>query len=131
MPKTAIQPADMAAPTAPYSLGIKTGDLVFVSGQVAVDAAGNVAGIGDPVAQTRQVMENLKSVLATAGATLADVVKITIFLTDMAYLPQILEVRKSYFAPPYPASTAVQVVALANKDWLVEIEATAVIGAGR
>ncbi|MHB1004617.1 MAG: RidA family protein [Chloroflexota bacterium] len=128
MPKTTIQSESVPVPTTPYSQAIRSGDLLFLAGQVAVDRAGALVGKGDATAQTRQVMENIKSLVEAAGGTLDDVVKITLFVTDMAILPQLLEVRKQYLRPPYPASTAVQVVALANPDFLVEIEATAMLG---
>lgn len=120
----------MAIPTGPYSHGVKAGGLLFVAGQVALDGAGQVVGKGDVTAQARQVMENIKAILEAGGASLDDVVKVTLFVTDMADLPKVLEVRKQYFRAPYPAATAVQVSALANPDFLVEIEAVAVVGAG-
>lgn len=104
---------------------------VFVSGQVAVDADGTPVGLGDLAAQTEQVMENLKVALAAAGADFADVTKITTFVVDYRpeHRPVIAEVRSRYLpegAPP--ASTLVGVTALAAPEWLIEIEATAVVG---
>lgn len=102
---------------------------VYVSGQVAVDGDGNPVGVGDLAAQTEQVMENLSTALAAAGATFYDVVKITTFVVD--YTPEmrsvIGEVRGRYLpADNPPASTLVGVSALAGPEWLIEIEAIAV-----
>ncbi len=106
------------------------GEVVFISGQVAVDANGNVVGVGDLAAQTEQVMRNLQIALEAVGATFADVTKITTFVVD--YRPElratIASVRGRYLsADNPPASTLVGVSALAAPEWLIEIEATAVI----
>ena len=107
-----------------------TGRLIAVSGQVALAADGTVVGRGDPEAQARQVFENLRSCLAAAGASFADVVKLTYFLTDAAHLPVIRGVRDQFVdtAAP-PASTAVAVAALFRPEFLVEIEALALVPA--
>jgi enamine deaminase RidA (YjgF/YER057c/UK114 family) len=105
-----------------------TGRLVAISGQVAFDASGQVIGAGDPSAQARQVFENLRRCLAAAGATFGDVIKFTYFVTDMAYLPAVRAVRDEFLAGAQPpASTAVQVVALAWPELLLEIEALALV----
>jgi 2-iminobutanoate/2-iminopropanoate deaminase len=102
--------------------------LIFVSGQVATDEGGNVVGRGDMKAQTRQALENVKAALAKLGATLDDVVKVTIFVTDMSDFKGIHEVRRQYFKRGnYPASTLVQVSRLVQEDLLIEIEAIAVV----
>jgi len=102
---------------------------VYVSGQVAVDGEGNPVGVGNLAAQTEQVMENLSTALAAAGATFDDVVKITTYVVD--YTPEmrsvIGEIRGRYLpAENPPASTLVGVSALAGPEWLIEIEAIAV-----
>lgn len=102
---------------------------VYISGQVSIDAAGNIVGVGDLAAQTEQVMENLSTALSAAGATFDDVVKITTFV--VGYKPEhravISEVRGRHLpADNPPASTLVGVQALAGPEWLIEIEATAV-----
>ncbi len=103
-----------------------TGRLVAISGQVAFDEHGEVVGPGDPEAQARQVFGNLQRCLAAAGATFADVIKLTYFVTDAAYLPAIRKVRDEFLRTgPLPASTAVQVAALVFPDLLLEIEALA------
>jgi enamine deaminase RidA (YjgF/YER057c/UK114 family) len=102
---------------------------VYVSGQVAMDAAGDIVGEGDLAAQTEQVMENLGVALSAAGASFEDVVKITTFVVD--YQPEhravIGAVRGRYFPDGRPpASTLVGIAALAAPGWLIEIEAVAV-----
>ncbi len=109
-----------------FSQAIQIGNAVYVSGQVALDAEGNVVGKGDMKAQTRQALENVKTVLQAAGASMSDVVKITAFLTDISRLMETHEVRAEYFPDPVPASTAVEIKALAFPDLLIEIEAVAV-----
>ncbi|MDT3441670.1 MULTISPECIES: RidA family protein [unclassified Pseudofrankia] len=105
-----------------------TGRLVAVSGQVALDENGAVVGVGDPAAQAVQVFANLGRCLAAAGATFADVVKLTFFVVDVAHLPAVRAARDAVVdtARP-PASTAVQVAALFRPELLLEIEAFAVV----
>jgi enamine deaminase RidA (YjgF/YER057c/UK114 family) len=107
------------------------GPLAFISGQIALDRQGNVVGAGDLRAQTIQVFENLRHALAAVGATFADVVKLTYFLTDMTQMPIVREVRGEYLdlAKP-PASTAVGVTGLARPELMIEIEAIAVLPHG-
>ena len=107
--------------------GVKAGDTVYVSGQVAADAEGNVVGKGDMAAQTRQAIANVEAVLATAGATLADVVKMTMYVTDMARAPEARKVRDEYFSKHPPASTGLEVSALAHPDLLIELDCIAVV----
>ena len=107
-----------------------TGRLVAISGQVALDADGAVVGAGDAAAQARQVFENLRRCLAAAGAGFADVIKLTYFVTDVAYMPAIRAARDEVLGTdPLPASTAVQVAALVLPDLLLEIEALALVSA--
>jgi 2-iminobutanoate/2-iminopropanoate deaminase len=96
----------------PYSLGIAAGDLVFVSGQIALDAASGKLVAGDVSAQARQALENAKAILEAAGLTFAHVVKTTIFLTDMADFAAVNEVYKGYVGEPYPARSTIAVAAL-------------------
>ena len=88
---------------------------------------GEVVGKGDAAAQTRQVMENMKAMCEAGGATLSDVVKVTVFVTNIKDLPAVMKVREDYFAPDFPSATAVEVNAMVHPDWLVEIEAIAVL----
>ena len=107
------------------------GKVLHVSGQVAQDATGSVMGKGDIRAQTRQVLENIRTVLAGAGGTMDDVARVTVYVTDMSGLGQIHEVRGQYFRRPYPASTLVEVKRLVKPEYLIEIDAVAVIPADR
>ena len=104
------------------------GRLVAVSGQVPLDAEGRLVGADDPEAQVRQVFENLKTALAAAGAGLEHIVKLTIFLTDLADLETFRRVRNEYLtAENPPASSLVRVAGLVNPAFRVEIEALAAI----
>jgi reactive intermediate/imine deaminase len=113
----------------PYaiSLGIRVGNLVYVSGQAAVDERGETVGGDDFDAQARQVFANLATVLGNAGSGLQHVVKVTIFVTDMAVIDQVVALRREFFTQPYPADTIAQVAALASPEWQIEIEAVAVV----
>lgn len=114
----------------PYkiSLGIRVGNLLFISGQAAANEHEEVVGAGDFDAQAEQVFKNLRKVLENAGARLSDVVKVTIFLTDMSNFGKIVQLRERHFTPPYPADTIVEVSSLAHPQWLIEIDAIAVRG---
>ncbi|MBI3964144.1 MAG: RidA family protein [Chloroflexi bacterium] len=129
MPRQHVPTPSLAAPTGPF-VAVTEGvgrRLIFVSGQISVDASGQVVGVGDAGAQTRQVLENMQTALAAAGATLDDVTKVTVFVTNMADRAAIAKVREEYFTSPHPASTLVQVSALTRPEYLVEIEAFAVV----
>jgi len=108
------------------ALGYRVGDLIFVSGQAAIDQNGQAVGAGDFDAQAEQTFTNLERVLAAGGSSLENVVKVTIFLTDMANFPKIVELRGKWFTAPYPADTIVEVTALALPELMIEIEAVAV-----
>ena len=108
------------------SQGIQIGNAVYVSGQVAMDSDGNVVGQGDMKAQTRQALENVKTVLEAAGSSMDDVVKVTVYVTDISRLRETHEVRADFFPDPPPASTGIEVTALAFPGLLVEIKAVAV-----
>ncbi|WP_020119126.1 RidA family protein [Streptomyces canus] len=104
------------------------GRFVAVSGQVAVDEDGKVVGERDAVAQARQVFENLRRCLAAAGATFDEVLKLTYFVSDMAHLPAIRAARAAHIPDDrLPAASAVQVAALVRPEFLLEIEAFAVV----
>ena len=96
----------------PYSMAIEAGDLVFISGQIPLDAATGKLVEGNIAAQAAQSLENLKAILDAAGLTFADVVKTTIFLTSMADFAAVNEVYKSYVTEPYPARSTIAVAAL-------------------
>jgi 2-iminobutanoate/2-iminopropanoate deaminase len=101
--------------------------LLFISGQVPVDADGQLVGPNDFRAQVHQVFRNLQANLEAAGASWAEVVKLTVLLTDMAHFPIFNEVRQEYLSAPFPTATTAAVSALVVPDWLVEIEAIAVL----
>ena len=111
MPKRAIMPAKAKA-IGPYSMAIEAGDLVFISGQIPLDAATGKLVDGDISAQAKQSLENLKTILDAAGLGFGHVVKTTIFLTDMADFAAVNEVYKSFVAEPYPARSTFAVAAL-------------------
>lgn len=116
-------------PYEPYriSQAMRVGDLIFVSGQAAIDPSGQLVGVGDFDAQAEQAFTNLANVLEAGGSSLRDVVKVTIFLIDMSNFPKIVDLRGKWFSEPYPADTIVQVVALALPELEIEIEAVAVV----
>ena len=131
MPKKEIQSSDLPKPMreGAYSAGIEApaGRTVYVSGMVSMDAEGNVVGEGDIAAQTEQVLQNVRTALLEVGGDLSDIVKVTVFITDMTLYDRIHEVRRRHFSPPYPASSMVEVSALIDPRLLIEIEAVAVI----
>jgi reactive intermediate/imine deaminase len=110
----------------PLAQGKQFGNLIYVSGQVAYDANGNLVGEGDIKAQTRQVFDNIKAVLAAAGAGLGDVIKINTYITDQSKFMDMLAVRSEIFGNNPPASTAVVVAGLAFPGLLIEVEAIAI-----
>ena len=113
----------LAPPVSHYCDAVRFGDLLFVSGMVGVDADGKVVGEGDAARQTRQIFENMKKVLDAAGASFADVLKVTVFMTNIDDRRRINPVRQEFFGAARPASTLVEVSRLVRADLLVEIEA--------
>ncbi len=110
------------------ALGYRVGNLVFVSGQAALDIDGNLVGIGDFDAQAEQTFADLKRVLEAGGSGLDKVIKVNIYLTDMSHFPKIVELRERHFTRPYPADTIVEVGALARPELMIEIEAIGIVG---
>lgn len=127
MPKQRINPKGVATPTG-YTHVVKAGNTVYVAGQVALDANGNLVGKGDAAAQADQVFRNLQACLASAGASLGDLVKITAYLTRAEDIPAYRQARSRWLTQDLPGSTLVVVSRLANPDFLVEVEGTAVVG---
>jgi reactive intermediate/imine deaminase len=120
--------------TMPKSVGysqlaiVKSGNLVFISGQVALDKAGAIVGKDDFRAQTQQVFENLKAALEAGGGSFEDVIKLNSYFVDMSHVAEFREVRDKYIDVKHPpASTAVQVSRLFRPEFLVEVEAVAVV----
>lgn len=130
MKREELKPDWAWAKKAPYGMGSRCGDMVFVSGQVAYDAAGEIVGGSDMEAQTEQVFANIREVLALAGASLDDVMKVTIFMVDMDQYEAYGRARSRAFAKHRPASTLIPVEKLIRPGLLVEIEAIAIVGAG-
>ena len=110
----------------PLAQAKQIGNTIYVSGQVAYNASGTLVGEGDMKAQTRQVFNNIKAVLAAAGARMEDIIKINSYITDASKFMDMLAVRSEIFGANPPASTAVVVSALAFPGLLIEMEAIAV-----
>ncbi len=129
MTRREIQPAAVPRPVAEYAQGVEVtgGRTLFVAGQVALDADGQLVGEGDIRAQARQVFRNIKAIIEEAGGEMTDIVKLTTFLTSMDDYPGFVEVRSEFLPAPYPAATLVAVAALVRPEWLVEVEAIAVL----
>ena len=120
--RIAITPQGIA-PNPALSPGVRVGELLFISGNVANDANGNLVGPGDCEAQSRQVMSNIRTIAEAAGASMRDVVKITCFLTDVNDYAAYGRVRSETFSSSPPASSTVIVAALVRPEFLVEVEA--------
>jgi 2-iminobutanoate/2-iminopropanoate deaminase len=112
-------------PISHYTDAVRFGDLLFVSGLAPLDEQGKLIGGDDAAAQTRQVLLNLEKILKAAGARMADVLKVTVYLTDIADRARINPVRQEFFGAARPASTLIEVSALAIPGMKVEIEAVA------
>ncbi len=117
-------------PLAAYAIapGWQVGGLLFLSGQAAISPEGELVGVGDFGAQLVQVMANIDRVLAAGGSDRSRIVKVTIYLTDMSNFPAIVDARRTYFTPPYPADTIVEVKSLALPELMLEIDVIAVTG---
>ena len=129
-----LVPDDVPAPRATYShaVHVKSGDLIVLAGQVAIDEEGATVGVGDIEAQTRQVLRNIEGVLRAAGATFADIIKYTVYVVGRENADRFRAVRAELWPEihpdgRYPASTFLVIDQLASQEFLVEIEVTAVI----
>ena len=129
MAKERLYPKGMWRPSGSYSQVVisEPGRMVLVAGQVAIDEEGNTIGIGDVRAQAKQALKNVITGVEAAGGTKSDIVTMSVFTTDACYHPDVNAVRREVFGSDFPASTMVQVVALARPVLLIEINATAVI----
>ena len=127
MSKNAIQTPDAPAALGTYSQAIRCGQTVYLTGQIALDPA-SMQLVGGIEAQIHQVFRNLAAVAAASGGSLADAVKLTIYLTDLAHFAMVNEVMAQYMAQPYPARAAVGVAAL-PRGALVEADAILVLDA--
>ena len=117
-------------PLKPYAIapGWQVGNLLFLSGQAAINELGELVGIGDFDAQLVQTMTNIDRVLAAGGSDRSRIVKVTIYLTDMSNFPKIVDARHKYFTAPYPADTIVEVKSLAIPELMIEIDVIAATG---
>jgi enamine deaminase RidA (YjgF/YER057c/UK114 family) len=123
-----IEPAGVAPPPEPYAHVIRAGKMVFVAGQVAFDARGELVGPGDPGRQAEQCWKNIQACLRAAGADLSDVVKVVCFLADIRHVPHEIQVRRRLFLEGrWPTYTMVQVANLGREDLLFEIDVIAVL----
>ena len=129
MPKQIIQTDRAPEAIGTYSQAVRTGDTVYLSGQIPLVPETMALVDGDMEAQIRRVFDNLRAVAQAAGGDLANVVKLNIFLTDLAHFPLVNQVMADYFETPYPARAAVGVAAL-PKGTAVEMDAVMVLGAG-
>jgi 2-iminobutanoate/2-iminopropanoate deaminase len=127
--KEIIQPKSLADPRPRFSQAILTqpGKVLFIAGQTASDENGNVVGKGDIEAQATQVLENIKAILEAAGGSMADIVKTTVYITDIKYREGLHRVRSRYFEKDPPTSTLLVVKGLAREEYMLEIEAIAVL----
>ncbi len=125
--KQAITGEGVPPAIGPYSAAVRAGGQLFVSGQIPIDpATGELVG-GDVEAQAARVLENLRAILAAGGCTFANVVRTTVYLTDLASFAPVNAIYARYFEPPYPARVTVQVSAL-PRGAQVEIDAIALLG---
>ena len=122
--RSSVGVTGVAPPAGHYSHGIiASGRMLFVAGQVALDPEGRLVGPADAAAQARQVLVNLQRIIESAGASMADVARTTVYLTRLEDRGPVAEVRAEFFPPPPPANTLLVVASLAQPDFLVEIDA--------
>jgi 2-iminobutanoate/2-iminopropanoate deaminase len=118
-------PGQLAEPISHYTDAVEAGGFLYISGMLPVNAAGELVGSSDVIRQTEQVLDNIGTVLHSTGATFDDVVRVGVYVRDMAEREVINTVRRRYFGDARPASTLVEVSALAHPGALIEIEAVA------
>lgn len=130
MPRTKVEVPNVAeAGPGLWTNGIRAGDFLFISGQVARPHEGGNTLVGtDEYTQAKQIFERIKRICEAAGGSMADVVKVTIFLVDITKNTEVWKARREFFSGDFPASTLVEVRSLAGKETLVEIEAVAYLG---
>ncbi|MEB2610074.1 RidA family protein [Burkholderia cenocepacia] len=129
----AVNPPEVWAPFGAFSMAVIQGDgrIVHLKGQVALDRDGQPVGAGDMRAQVRQALDNIRDVLAALGGQMRDVISLVHYATDIDAFMQAGDIRKTYFAEPYPVTTTVQVERLYHPDLLIEIAAIAEIPLAR
>jgi 2-iminobutanoate/2-iminopropanoate deaminase len=133
VPRQIITSPKVITPRRAFSNGVRVGQTLYVAGQLPIDLDGHVVGAGDVRAQTRQVLENVRAIVEAAGGALRDVIKTTVYLTDIAHHGAMNEVYALFFVSEFPARTTVQVAGLApaltgdGHPFLVEIDAVAIL----
>ena len=127
MPKEFINPSTIHQP-AGYTHVVKSGNTVFIAGQVAIDKNGQIVGEGDIEAQTRQALANLEAAVKAAGGKKEDILSITTYILQRDDLPGLRKAREGFFGDNPPASTLLVISGLARPEFLIEIEARAIIG---
>lgn len=127
MPREIISTSQAPAAIGTYSQAVKVGDTVYLSGQIPLDPVAMQLVTGDISAQIRQVFDNLKAVAQAAGGSLADTVKLNVFLTDLSHFASVNQIMAEYFHEPYPARAAIGVAAL-PRGAQVEMDAVLVLG---
>jgi 2-iminobutanoate/2-iminopropanoate deaminase len=130
MPKREITSDAIRTPIGVFSQATvieAKGRLVFISGMTARRPDGSIAGIGDIEVQTRQVCENIKAAVEAAGGMMDDICRVDVYVRNMEHFDKIHKVRQQYFKPPLPASTMVEVTKMVSPDYLIEINALAVV----
>ena len=122
-----FNPPEVWSPFGAFSMGVVQGDgqIVHLKGQLALDRDGRIVGQGDMRAQVRQTLENIRSVLASVGGEMRDVISLTHYTTDIAAFMQVGDVRAQFFAEPYPVTTTVEVARLYDPNLMIEITAVA------
>ena len=125
--KTYLNPDTMSQPRG-FTNVVKVGNTAYIAGQVSVSRDGSVVGKGDPEAQARQIWHNLEAAVKSIGGTLNDIVKTTTYVTNINYAAAVRKVREERFPSNPPTSTLLVVAGLANPDFMIEIEAIAVVG---
>lgn len=130
MKKICLNPGWPHAMNAPFAAGIQLGGTIYVSGTLAQDPEGKVVGVGDMTVQARQVFRNIEAVLSQGGATLDDIVSITAYIADRSRFSDYAAVRAELFPDAQLASATVTCSQLGKPEFLIEIQATAVVGAG-
>ncbi len=128
-----FNPAEVWSPFGAFAMAVIQGDgqVIHLKGQVSLDKNGRVVGAGDMRAQVRQTLENIRTVLESVGGQMGDIVSLTHYATDIEEFMQAGDVRKAFFAEPYPVTTTVEVARLYRPDLMIEIAAIAEIPRAR
>jgi enamine deaminase RidA (YjgF/YER057c/UK114 family) len=130
MPKKQVTSEKIAKPSGHFSQATvieAKGRIVFISGMTSRRSDGSIAGIGDIEAQTHQVCQNLKSAVEAAGGTMDDICRVDVYVRNMEHFDKIHKVRREYFSAPAPASTMVEIAKMTSPEYLIEINAIAVL----